>query len=75
MIVNLMRKLWKEKVQIPVLLTSRQNTEMLNAFNNNRRSKKDMNEIRKSATASRDIEPILVLSGVIIRELVRGSWV
>ncbi len=73
--VNLMSKLWKQKVQLPVLLTSRQNTEMLNAFNNNRRSKKDMNEIRKSATASRDIEPILVLSGVIIRELVRGSWV
>ena len=41
-----MSKLWKQKVQLPVLLTSRQNTEMLNAFNNNRRSKKDMNEIK-----------------------------
>jgi hypothetical protein len=72
--VNLMSKLWKQKVQLPVLLTSRQNTEMLNAFNNNRRSKKDMNEIKDLVDTVLKNRSLTVFLAIVVVALFFG-WV
>ena len=72
--VNLMSKLWKQKVQLPVLLTSRQNTEMLNAFNNNRRSKKDMNEIKNLVDTVLKNRSLTVFLAIVVVALFFG-WI
>jgi len=72
--VNLMSKLWKQKVQLPVLLTSRQNTEMLNAFNNNRRSKKDMNEIKDLVDTVLKNKSLTVFLAIVVVALFFG-WI
>jgi hypothetical protein len=72
--VNLMSKLWKQKVQLPVLLTSRQNTEMLNAFNNNRRSKKDMNEIKDLVDTVLKNRSLTVFLAIVVVALFFG-WI
>jgi len=72
--VNLMSKLWKQRVQLPVLLTSRQNTEMLNAFNNNRRSKKDMNEIKDLVDTVLKNRSLTVFLAIVVVALFFG-WV
>ena len=69
-----MRKLWKQKVQLPVLLTSRQNTEMLNAFNNNRRSKKDMNEIKDLVDTVLKNRSLTVFLAIVVVALFFG-WI
>ncbi len=72
--VNLMSKLWKQRVQLPVLLTSRQNTEMLNAFNNNRRSKKDMNEIKDLVDTVLKNRSLTVFLAIVVVALFFG-WI
>jgi len=72
--VNLMSKLWKQRVQLPVLLTSRQNTEMLNAFNNNKRSKKDMNEIKDLVDTVLKNRSLTVFLAIVVVALFFG-WV
>jgi len=72
--VNLMSKLWKQKVQLPVLLTSRRNTEMLNAFNNNRRSKKDMNEIKDLVDTVLKNRSLTVFLAIVVVALFFG-WI
>ncbi len=69
-----MSKLWKQKVQLPVLLTSRQNTEMLNAFNNNRRSKKDMNEIKDLVDTVLKNRSLTVFLAIVVVALFFG-WI
>ena len=69
-----MSKLWKQKVQLPVLLTSRQNTEMLNAFNNNRRSKKDMNEIKNLVDTVLKNRSLTVFLAIVVVALFFG-WI